>query len=326
MAASTRDVRPKTASDLTRWLLEDVSPKVGQETEAIAHGGTALTLLGIKPSTKDVDFAFRTREAFDRFGKALASMGFEKTGDLRPIPGEVFHRFENPASGVDIVDLRFPTWNHWRLTKSVLARAVVLRLGNVRLVRPDRDTVFLFQTYPLRDTDLDDLRRIIDANPPDEGRVVALFDEQDGIHRSELYAKGAVVEPLFLLLDLRFRFAASMRLLGHRHRSRIPDVARHAQARFRQLRLRRDIPALLAMVDDRDRLMSWDRVLGRHRERLRKRLASGSGAPVSRARRRAGGRRAGTPRGDGASRRARGGRRSSPARRTSRRARARRKS
>ncbi|MEK6851855.1 MAG: hypothetical protein AABY30_04880, partial [Candidatus Thermoplasmatota archaeon] len=306
-------MRPKTASDLTRWLLEDVSPKVGQETEAIAHGGTALTLLGIKPSTKDVDFAFRTREAFDRFGKALDSMGFEKTGDLRAVPGEVFQRFENPASGVDVVDLRFPTWNHWRLTKSVLARAVVLRLGNVRLVRPDRDTVFLFETYPLRDTDLDDLRRIIDANPPDEERVVALFDEQDGIHRSELYAKGADVEPLFLLLDLRFRFAASMRLLGHRHRSRIPDVARHAQARFRQLRLRRDIPALLAMVDDRDRLMSWDRVLGRHRERLRKRLASGSEAPVSRSRRRAG-RRTGAPRGDRPPRRAKGGRRSSPAR------------
>jgi hypothetical protein len=322
MAASTRDVRPKTAADLTRWLLEDVSPKLGQETEAIAHGGTALTLLGIKSSTKDVDFAFRTREAFDRFGKALASLDFEEAGDLRAVPGEVFQRFENPASGVDIVDLRFPTWNHWRLTRSVLARAVVLRLGNVRLVRPDRDAVFLFQTYPLRDTDLDDLRRIIDANPPDEGRVVALFDEQDGIHRGELYAKGAVVEPLFLLLDLRFRFAASMRLLGHRHRSRIPDVARHAQARFRQLRLRRDIPTLLATVSDRDRPMSWDRVLGRHRERLRKRLASGSGAPVSRSRRRAG-RRAGAPSGDGASRRAKGGRRSSPARRASRRGRAR---
>ena len=325
MAASTRDVRPKTAADLTRWLLEDVGPKLGDETEAIAHGGTALTLLGITPSTKDVNFAFRTREAFDRFGGALASIGFEKAGAVRAAPGEVFQRFENPASGVDIVDLRFPTWNHWRLTKSVLARARVLRLGNVRLVRPDRDAVFLFMTYPLRDTDLDDLRRIIDADLPDEERVVALFDEQDGIHRGELYAEGAVPEPLFLLLDLRFRFAASMRRLGHRHRSQIPDVARHAQARFRQLRLRQDLPALLAMVDDRDRLLSWDRILGRHRERLRKRLASGSGAPVSRSRRRAG-RRAGAPHGDRRPRRAKGGRRSSPARRISRGARAGRKS
>ena len=280
MATPAEPARPKTAAELTRWLERDVSTHLQEETEAVAHGGTALMLLGIKGSTKDVDFAFRTQEAFDRFVDALKSLGFQTTADFRPIPGEVFRRLENPASTVDVVDARFPTWNNWRLTKAMLSKAVVLRLGNVRLVRPDRDAVFLFKTYPLRETDLDDLRTILAVDPPDEARVIALFDEQDAIHRAELTSEHVSLESLFLLLDLRFRFAASTHLLGPKMRSKIPLLVRHAAAKFGELDLKPTVPDLLARLRERSQLMDWDEVLGAGAERLRRRLAAGGGKPA----------------------------------------------
>lgn len=282
MAAPTRPVQPKSAVDLTRWLAREVSPRLEEETEAIAHGGTALTLLGIKPSTKDMDFGFRTREALDRFSQALQALGFTATADLRPIPAEVYHRFENPSSPVDVVDLRFPTWNSWRLTGAILGRAVVLPLGKVRLVRPNRDAVFLFKTYPLRDTDLDDLRSVIDVDPPDEGRVIALFDDQDELHRRNLLEEDVALEPLFLLLHLRTRFAASVELLGPRYRAKIPRIARHARRKFSELRLAWSLSRLIKEMRGEERPLSWDRILGNRTEPLRRRLARERPTPENR--------------------------------------------
>src|SRR3990172_12945911 len=100
------DTRRKPAADLPRWLEGEVATRLGMETEVIAHGGTALTLLGIKASTKDVDFTFRTREAFERFATALQASGFVLRGDFRPLPTEVYRRFEKPGSAAGIVDVR----------------------------------------------------------------------------------------------------------------------------------------------------------------------------------------------------------------------------
>jgi len=271
MAAPPEHLRTRTAADLIRWLEREVGPRLRKETEAIAHGGTALTLLGIKDSTKDVDLAFRSREAFDGFASALGSLGFTRAADFRANPREVFHRLQNPASIVDVVDLRFPTWNNWRLSKAVLRKAVILPLSRVRLVRPDRDAVFLFKTYPLRETDIGDLRTILAVDPPDESRVLELFEDQDAIHRSELSVETAH-EPLFNILELRVRFAASLHLLGPSRRRKIPRIARHARQRLADLQLRHSLPELIRILRTAD-LVSWDEVLSGDIEPLRARLA-----------------------------------------------------
>jgi len=274
MAAPSEGPHRKSAADLLRWLEVGVAPRLATETEVIAHGGTALTLLGIKGSTKDVDLTFRTREAFERFATALDELGFVVRGDFRPLPTEVYRRLEKPGSAVDVVDLRYPVWNNWRWTTKALEKALIVRLGKVRLVRPDRDLVFLFKTYPLRATDLDDLRSFLEGDAPDEVRVMQLFEDQDRTLRSELSRDGTELEPLFLLLDLRFRFAASMELLGPRYRKRIPRVARLARAKFRELRLGWSLPRLVDEARSDDRVLSWDRVLGAKREPLRRRLGT----------------------------------------------------
>ena len=274
MAASNRRGRGISASDLTSWIREQVSEVIEDETETIAHGGTALTLLGVKGYTKDVDFGFRSREDFDRFSQALKRMGYEIAFDSQPRRGEVFLRLENPPNIIDVVDLRFPTWNNWRLTRAVLNRAISMPLGRVSLIRPDVSAVFLFKTFPLREIDVDDLRRIIDRGGLDESRVITLFDEQDEAHRQELLEREIEYEPLINVLEMRARFACSLSSIGEREVRLIPAIARHARAKFQELGLEVDLGEFLRLVRSETELMDWDVLVGEEGlEDLRKELA-----------------------------------------------------
>lgn len=273
--ATPGDHGPITASDLRAWLDGDVARALREEVEVVAHGGTALTLLRLKSSTKDVDFGFRTSEDFERFASALKDAGYRVTRDFRPNPRETYLRLERRQTLVSAVDLRFPTWNSWRLTDRVLRRARVIPQVVVRLVVPDRDALFLFKTYPLRETDLEDLQGVLRISRPDQDRVIALFDEQDGLHRSELYAD-TIHEPLINILELRTRFAASLRLIGPSSRRQIPRIARQAQIRFAELRLRPSLTELIRRLRATDEIMSWEDILDESGGRLRERLAEGT--------------------------------------------------
>ncbi len=262
------------AADVIAWLTTTATG-LDADTEAIAHGGTALTLLGLKPSTKDVDFGFRDRTDLDRFSKALKRQGYRLTRDFRANPRQVYLRMEDPSSRIPAVDLRAPTWNNWRMTEAILSRALVLPIGRLRLVQPDRDAIFLFKTYPLRETDLDDLRGILRISPPDQARVIALFDEQDALHRSELLADTAH-EPLINILELRVRFAASLRLLGPSARRGIPRIARHGRTRFEELRLHPSLTGLIQRLRATEGVMTWEDILDESGSRLRERLTKGT--------------------------------------------------
>lgn len=272
MAAPRSGYRLKTIADLQIWLQRDIGSRLTDDMELIAHGGTALTLLGLKESSKDVDFGFRTEADFDRFVALLRQIGYRVTMDLRPIPGEVFVRLENPSSGIDVVDLRFPTWNNWRLTDQVLGAARIIPRGRARLVLPDRDAVFLFKTYPLRETDLEDLRTIIDRSRPNQRRVIRLFDEQDGLNRIELDLANVTYEPLFNILNLRARFAGSLGLLGNRHRGKVKQLAEFSRRKFKELGLPVSLRALVKRLRDSDRIVDWDEIMGVDGDALRKRL------------------------------------------------------
>lgn len=265
----------KSAATVLRWLDADVTPHMPARTEAMAHGGTALTLLGVKESTKDVDFSFRQREDFDRFSSALKAMGYRVGADSKARRGEHWLQFRNPRIAVDSVDLHFPTWNNWRLTPRILRKTLTLPIGQIDLVRPDVDVAFLFKTYPLRDSDITDLQRTIDRSPPDEAAVIGLFDEQDAIYRGELLVQDIEYEPLINILELRVRFGGSLELVGPAHRARIPKVDKLARLRFRELGL--DVPLRDLLTELRreglEPPINWDRVLGDRLEEIRERLA-----------------------------------------------------
>ena len=265
----------ENASTLLSWLEAEVTPHLPARTEAMAHGGTALTLLGVKESTKDVDLSFRQREDFERFSSALQSLGYGVKADSKARRGEQWLQFRNPNAAVDVVDLHFPTWNNWRLTRGILRKTLTLPVGQVDLVRPDVDVAFLFKTYPLRDSDITDMQRTIDSSPPNEAAVIDLFDEQDTIYRNELLKPDIEYEPLINVLELRVRFAGSLELVGPKYRARIPRIDNHAKLRFRELDLDSSLRELLVELrrDGMAPPVNWDKVLGDRLEDLRGRLA-----------------------------------------------------
>ena len=272
MAGPSSGFRLKSVADLQIWLQRDIGSRLSEETELVAHGGTALTLLGLKEASKDVDFGFRTKDDFDRLVALLRRIGYRVTMDVRPIPGEVLLRLENPSSVIDVVDLRFPTWNNWRLTQRVLEAARIIPRGKALLVLPDRDAGFLFKTYPLRETDLEDLRTIIDRSRPNQRRVIGLFEEQDGLHRVELNQANVAYEPLFNILNLRARFAGSLSLVGDRHRGNVKQLAQFSLRKFEELGLPIALGALVKRLRDSDRIVDWDDIIGIGADALRKRL------------------------------------------------------
>ena len=255
------------------WLRDDVGPNLAEVTEILPHGGTALTLLGLKDSTKDVDFSFRAEGDFKRLVQVLKKLSYETTLDVKSRPNEHLIRLENPKRRVDVVDLRYPTWNDWRITTRILEKAIELPIGNVRLIRLDKETIFLFKTYPLRETDVSDLRTILDVSSLDGDRVISLFDEQDAMHRRELTDTSVEHEPLINILNLRVRFAGSLQLIGPKYRRLIPKVARHANRKLRDLGLGKSLRDLIDILRDVDGVPDWDRIAGRQFEHLTRRLA-----------------------------------------------------
>ncbi|MCK5283711.1 MAG: hypothetical protein KAK00_09995 [Nanoarchaeota archaeon] len=50
-----------TKNDLIGWL-EDIDKKLENKIILVAVGGTAMTLLGLKPSTRDIDFCMESKD------------------------------------------------------------------------------------------------------------------------------------------------------------------------------------------------------------------------------------------------------------------------
>lgn len=273
MVVPGRDLRLKTAADLQLWLEREIGPRLSEATEMIAHGGTALSLLGLKESSKDVDFVFQRESDFRRMLGALERLSYAKTMELRPNPREVMVRLENAEQRVDVVDLRFPTWNNWLLTRRVMARARSIPYGLLRLVLPERDVIFLFKCYPLRDVDLRDLEGVIDRSTPNQTNVIGLFNEQDRLNREELLREDIEHEPLINVLNLRTRFAGSLSLLSPAHKRKVFRLAQLSKQKFHELDLEIPLGELVRRLRDPERMLDWDAVSGGRTDALRKRLS-----------------------------------------------------
>ena len=272
MVVPGESANTKTPADLSIWLKEEVSPFISVPTSAIPHGGTALSLLGLKDSTKDVDFGFTQKQDFERFRDTLTKLGFSVDFDFMSLPNEHLIRMTNPKSIIDVVDLRFPTWNRWRMTNLILKGSLVIPYGSLTVTLLDKNAIFFFKTYPLRDTDLYDLKTILTRSQIDERRVVALFEEQDLIHRKALNDPKVEYEPLINILEIRTRVAGSLHLLEPKYRSTVQRLSNFASARFSELELNESLSDLVAEIRNSVVPTSWDKAVGKDWEMLRNKL------------------------------------------------------
>ena len=64
-------------------LLESLSKFIEREVSMYALGGTALTILGIKNSTMDIDINIGSEREYEYICKIFEQIGFEKKGEIR---------------------------------------------------------------------------------------------------------------------------------------------------------------------------------------------------------------------------------------------------
>jgi hypothetical protein len=259
-------VELKSASMLAEWLDRVTGTRVPRATRGVAHGGTSLTLQGIKDSTKDVDFAFLEKTGFDAVRRALLDARYKMKFDLRPIPTEVFQRFENSVETIDTVDIRYPTWNSWSMKGLALSGCLLEPHGNLELLVPDIHTATVFKTYPCRPSDLDDLRDIIRKGRPSWERVKRIADEQDAFAaESENYA-GALV-----IAKRRARAYASISALVRAGIAEAGAFLPWVRDRWTMLGVKTTAPAaLLDLIRSED--MAWENSLSGEEARIAKAL------------------------------------------------------
>jgi hypothetical protein len=94
-----------TGDDLIQTL-ESWEALLTFRVHLIACGGTALTLLGIKHSTKDVDFTVPKRKEYERLVAFLLKLGYEERGGGLSHPDQPFFLFQFwPGNRVFTTDL-----------------------------------------------------------------------------------------------------------------------------------------------------------------------------------------------------------------------------
>ncbi len=172
------------------------------------------------------------------------------------------------------VDLHFPAWNDWQITHSIRSRATIRGYGNLELMIPDLDAVFLFKTYPLRASDLQDLVSLVEERRVEPSRIWTLFLDQDLHRRRELLDQGLPYEPLFMILEMRTRRAGSLSLLPAKPRRSLSGLVSDSLDAFRALRLSTPLRILVGLLRTGDQRVDWDDLLGKRFETLRVRLAN----------------------------------------------------
>ncbi len=237
MAEYRAPIRPKNPTTLLLWLENDISRYLDHEVQTYAHGGTALTLLGIKDSTKDVDFTFTRKDDFYELIAILNRMGYNSTYDFKTGDRSHLIRLKKEGSDVDIIDLHWPYWNNWRITKLIERDSIQKQCGKILLKLLDHNAIFLFKTYLVRVTDIDDLRTVIEKRELDEDRLIAIFNEQDEMYRKDFNNDRLESDPARNVIDLRARVCVSLHLIGNKYRNKLKRFAKFADKLFNELDL-----------------------------------------------------------------------------------------
>lgn len=101
----------------------------------IACGGTAMTLLGVKPSTKDVDFMTPNIKEYNYLIKQLKALGYRQvTGSGWKRDGEIFH---------------FDIFRGNRIHTTELLNSPLAEGGNTELIRYSQLYIGILNDYDL---------------------------------------------------------------------------------------------------------------------------------------------------------------------------------
>lgn len=157
-------------ADELKAILGSIS-KDCKRMELAAIGGTALSLLGMKQTTKDVDFLFLKPENMETFAGALKKLGYRPTAKGPAKYGEALDdesmkRLHHAGRGLPPFDLFYGWIVKAKLTSSVRKRLEPIGLvGNLVLKVPCHEDLLLFKANSSRQSydDFMDAKAIIEV-------------------------------------------------------------------------------------------------------------------------------------------------------------------
>lgn len=153
-----------TKEDLTK-ALADVGSKLGRGIKAYLIGGCAMTFMGRKVATKDIDVVFGKTEDTKHFVAAMQLAGFKHVVNVAA-PYSALGAF---AIMENIDEMRFDVYDRQ------VCRALELSQGMKTRARPYQkfvnldvflivpEDIFLFKGITERDADLDDMRTLAEV-------------------------------------------------------------------------------------------------------------------------------------------------------------------
>jgi len=146
-------------ADLTASLSR-IGSRLGRKISAYLIGGCAMTLMGRKVATKDIDIVFSSTDDARDFMAAAQSTGFEYVLE----PTNEYNALGASAIMEDNRGMRFDIFDRQvcralELSKGMKSRARLYRgFGNLDVYLMSPEDIFLFKGITERETDIDGMR------------------------------------------------------------------------------------------------------------------------------------------------------------------------
>lgn len=179
-------------------LFLSVSRKLKKKMTVYAVGGTALTFLGIKDTTLDIDLVFETNEDREVFKDAIKSIGYQ------PIDPIIIYGIKrDPPEMLILGESRFDLFVanviDFIFSEKMRERAVQIRQYDENLILKiaDLHDIILMKCATERVKDKDDARKIIDSMEINWGLIIEEAKNQTTLGKPKaIFELGCFLEDL----------------------------------------------------------------------------------------------------------------------------------
>lgn len=158
-------MRPKFGSEYLLKELDRIGRKVKTPVTLFLIGGGALSLMGLKEATKDIDAIAKHGRDMQDFAEALSDLGYGAVTEL----GEEYLKLETQLIYENKDGCRFDIFLKRVVGLLFLSEAMEKRatetlvFSNLRLKLASKEDVFLFKSITSRKADLEDMNMLIQA-------------------------------------------------------------------------------------------------------------------------------------------------------------------
>ncbi|MEK6937591.1 MAG: nucleotidyltransferase [Nanoarchaeota archaeon] len=149
-------------------LLESLSKYIEEEIKMYALGGTALTILQIKPSTLDIDINIHSHQEYRYTCKIFGDIGFKKIGTIRWLTQE----------GLAFDLFTQSNFLGTQLLPDCLEKSKFIRsFGKIKLYTLSLEDIIISKLARGDMRDFSDIKKILESNKIDINYLVSRYKE-----------------------------------------------------------------------------------------------------------------------------------------------------